>query len=87
MSKTTPQGVIENAIAKADTSYFFEDYSKQARAVIAALEKAGYKIMPHEFSDEVWKKVADTMRTGRLRPEEHVKDVYQTVQRIIAAGG
>ena len=84
MSQKSPQTIIENAIAKADSSYFFEDYTKQARAVQAALEKAGYAIMPREFDEAVWKQVADQMRTGRLKPEEHVKDVYQTVLRVAA---
>ncbi len=85
MSKPGPQTIIENAIAKADNSYFFENYTKQAQAVLAALQKAGYTVLPNDFSDDVWKKVADGMRTGRLKPEEHVKDVYQTVQRVITA--
>lgn len=84
MSKKNPQTIIENAIAKADNSYFFENYTKQAQAVIAALQKAGFVILPHEFPDDTWKKVADQMRMGRLKPEEHVKDVYQTVQRVAA---
>ncbi|PZP87193.1 MAG: hypothetical protein DI582_00015 [Azospirillum brasilense] len=87
MTTKSPQTIIENAIAKADSSYFFEDYTKQARAVQAALEKAGFAIMPREFADEVWKQVADQMRTGRLKPEEHVKDVYQTVLRVAASQG
>lgn len=83
MSKGSVQSVIENAISAADTTYFNENYTKQAQAVIASLEKSGFKIVPSEFSDDIWKKVADQMRTGRLKPEEHVKDVYQTVLRII----
>lgn len=82
MSKASIQTTIANAISKADSSYFFEDYSKQALAVMQALEKAGYKILPAEFPEEIWKQVAGAMRTGRVRPDEHVKDVYQTVQRI-----
>jgi hypothetical protein len=82
MSKAKPQTIIENAIQKADSSYFFEDYTKQARAVIAALEAAGFAIMPKDFSEEIWKQVADAMKTGRVKPEEHVKDVYQVALRI-----
>lgn len=82
MSKS-PQTIIENAIAKADSSYFFENYTKQAQAVLAALQKEGYALVPSELSDEIWKKGAEQMKTGRLKPEEHVKDVYQTVLRII----
>ena len=76
--------LIENSIAKADSSYFFENYTKQAQAVLAALEKAGYVLLPKDLPEDLWKKAADQMRTGRVKPEEHVKDVYQTVTRLIA---
>jgi len=83
MSKQSLQSVIENAIAKADSSYFFEDYTKQARAVIAAMEKAGYTVIPTNFAEDTWQKAADQMKTGRLKPDAHVKDVWETVLRII----
>lgn len=82
MSRPTPLAIIETAIAGADTSYFFENYTKQAQAVLAALEHAGYRIIPQHMPDTVWKQVADSVRTGRLRPEDHVKDVYQTLLRV-----
>ena len=78
------QTVIQDAIAKADSSYFFENYTKQAKAVLDALEREGYKVMPADFPDDLWKKAADQMKTGRVRPEEHVKNVYQTVLKVIA---
>ena len=40
MSKAKIQTVIETAIQKADASYFFENYTKQAQAVIAAINAA-----------------------------------------------
>lgn len=83
MGKPSIQAVIENAIHAADNSYFFENYTKQAQAVIAALQREGFTILPSDFSPEIWKKVADQMKTGRVKPEEHVKDVYQTVQRVM----
>ena len=83
----SPLTIIQDAIAKADSSYFFEDYTKQAQAVLAALDKAGYKLVPSDFPDSLWKQVADEMRTGRLKPEEHTKDVYLTALRIIAKNG
>lgn len=82
MSKS-PQVIIQNAIAKADSSYFFEDYTKQAKAVIAALEREGFKLVPKESDEEVWKKVADQMRTGRLLPHVHTKDVVETFFRVV----
>ncbi len=84
MSKKSPQIVIQDAIAKADSSYFFEDYTKQAKAVLSALQAAGYKIIQGDHDEEVWKKVADQMRTGRLQPHVHTKDVVDTFFRVIA---
>jgi hypothetical protein len=83
MSKPKLQTVIQNAISKADSSYFFEDYTKQAQAVLKALEAAGYTIIAKEMPDDVWKKIADEMRTGRVKPEEHVKDVFYTALRVL----
>ena len=75
---------IENAIAKADSSYFFEDYTKQAAAVIAAMESAGFVFINKELPEDLWKQVADQMKTGRLKPEEHVKDVVQVALKLCA---
>ena len=80
----SPLIVIQDAISKADSSYFFEDYTKQAKAVIAALEREGYKLVPKDCSEDVWKKVADQMRTGRLQPHVHTKDVVETFFRVVS---
>ena len=83
MSKAKIQSTIERAISKADSSYFFEDYSKQARAVVAAIEAAGYIIVPKEISSEVALQASNEMRTGRIKPDAHCKDVYETILRIV----
>ncbi len=83
MSKAKLQTVIQNAISKADSSYFFEDYTKQAQAVLKALEAAGYSVIAKELPEDLWKQIADEMRTGRVKPEEHVKDVFHTALRIL----
>lgn len=83
-SKAKLQSTIENAISKADSSYFFEDYTKQARAVIAALEAAGFAVIAKNISEDVWVQVANEMRTGRVKPEEHVKDVFNVALRLTA---
>jgi hypothetical protein len=72
---------IANAIQTADSSYFNENYSKQADAVLKVIANEGYVLLPKELAPELWKQVADGMRTGRLRPEDHVKDVFETVIR------
>lgn len=83
-----PLTIIQDAIAEADSSYFFENYTKQAQAVIQALEKAGYSIHVANTATipaELWEKAADQMKTGRIRPAEHVKDVYEVVLRLLKA--
>lgn len=72
---------IANAIQAADSSYFNENYSKQADAVLKAIANEGYVLLPKELAPELWKQVSDNMRTGRLKPEDHVKDVFETVIR------
>jgi hypothetical protein len=84
MSARSVTALIASAIQKADTSYFNEDYTKQAQAVLAALEQAGYQLMPKEYPPETWAKAADAMKTGRVRPEEHVKNVYEVVLKVAA---
>lgn len=75
---------IANAISVADSSYFNEDYAKQAEAVLKAIANEGFVLLPKELAPDLWKQVADGMRTGRLRPEDHVKDVFETVIRTAA---
>lgn len=82
MSRAKLQSTIADAISRADSSYFNEDYSKQAAAVLVAIEKAGYSLLPKELPESVWAQVAKEMRTGRVRPEEHVKDVVLTALRL-----
>ncbi len=84
MSKAKIQSIVENAISKADSSYFFEDYTKQAKAVLKALESNGFAVVPTKLDDDIYLQASKEMRTGRVKPEEHVKDVYLTIVRILA---
>lgn len=84
MTKSQITNLIAGAISKADSSYFNEDYTKQAQAVLAALEKSGIALIPKEYPPETWLKAADAMKTGRLKPEEHVKNVYETVIKVVS---
>ena len=81
-TKAKLQTTVENAICKADSSYFFEDYTKQAKAVLQAIDNAGFTILPKDLPEDTWTQVANQMKTGRVKPEEHVKDVYQVALRI-----
>lgn len=77
---------IAIAIKKADRSYFFEDYDRQASSVIQSLQKEGYVILPKEPDGDLLKKVADSISTGRMRPEDHIKNVYMTLQQLMQKG-
>lgn len=71
--------IIAKAIKQADKSYFFEDYDKQARAVLKKLQEEGWAVTKCEADMDIFKMVADQIATGRMKPEEHVKDVYSRV--------
>jgi sporulation-control protein spo0M len=78
---------IAGAIQKADSSYFFEDYNKQAQAVMKSIENSGFRLMPKDIEESFFKEVADAMRMGKMKPEEHVKDVYFTILRLLEKKG
>lgn len=83
-TKAKLQSTIANAIQKADSSYFFENYTKQAQAVIAALDAKGFVVMAKDLPNEVWTQISKEMRTGRVKPEDHVKDVVQVAMRLLS---
>lgn len=74
---------IALAIKKADRSYFFEDYDRQASCVIQSLQKEGFVILPKEPDSELLRKVADSISTGKMKPEDHIKNVYLTLQQLM----
>ena len=77
-AKKNLRNIVANAINKADNSYFFEDYSKQSREVLKAIEGAGFRIIPKELDESEFKTIADSMKMGKMRPEQHSKNVYET---------
>ena len=70
------QDIIAIAIKKADTSMFNENYSKQAAAVIQAVQKAVYEIVPTKAPEGLVPYVHDNRPFGRLRPSELVTQLY-----------
>ena len=70
------QDVIAMAIKKADNTMFNENYSKQAAAVLQAVQKAGYEIVPIKPPEGLLPYVHDNMPFGRLRPHELVTQLY-----------
>jgi hypothetical protein len=75
MSKSLRKTIAET-IKKADSSYFFEDYTKQANAVMEVMVKEGYKIVPLQPTEEMIKIGLDNLPSGRVKPEELIKRIY-----------
>lgn len=75
---------IARAIQNADKSYFFEDYSKQAQAVLRALERNGYAIVPKDPTEDMLKAGSEAILPGKVKPEELARYVYTSMAR--AAG-
>ncbi len=68
--------IVAAAIKKADSSMFNENYAKQADAVLQALQKAGYEVVPVKPPDGFLPFVHENMPFGRLRPSELVTQLY-----------
>lgn len=79
MDQASLKKLIAKTIRKADKRYFFEDYSDQASAVIAALKQEGFVVVPREASEEMCEFAAQNMATGRMKPEQHVGQVYKVM--------
>jgi hypothetical protein len=71
-----PRKIIADAIQAADKSYFFEDYNKQAFQVLQALTQAGYALVPKTPSDAMIEAGVQAVRSGKIRPQDHVRYVY-----------
>ena len=68
---------IAKAIRQEDKSYFFEDYSKQARAVLRMLDKKGYTIVPKEPTEQMIDEGLEAITPGKCKPEMLVENIYR----------
>lgn len=68
--------LMAKAIRSADNSYFSEDYSKQATAVLKALGSAGYEVVPKQASEKFLEYAQENMPFGRMKPEDFVREFY-----------
>lgn len=85
MNKAQLIDKMADAIRAADNTYFNENYTRQAQAALAAIQKAGYTVIPTDYPDDIWQKAAEAMKTGKMPPDVHVKNVYETILKL--AGG
>ena len=80
MSKSL-QNIIAKAIHKSDRTYFFENYDRQADAVLKALHKQGYAIVPLEPSETMVEQGVAAIPFGNIKPDLHVRQVYQAMAK------
>ncbi|WP_374304584.1 hypothetical protein [Ferrovibrio sp.] len=73
--------VISEAIKKSDTSYFFENYTKQANAVVAELRKHGYVIVPYYPTVEMVKAAMDELQYGQNKFTNVVMPMYLAMMK------
>lgn len=85
MSKAIHKTIAE-AIKVADSSYFFEDYTKQARAVLDVMVQEGFAIVPLKPTEEMIKDGLDQVYSGRVKPEELVTRVYTAMVKAVGKG-
>ncbi|WP_341703208.1 hypothetical protein [Ferrovibrio sp.] len=73
--------VIAEAIKKADNSYFFENYSKQATAVVSTLKQHGYVIVPYYPTVEMVKAAMDELQYGQNKFTNVVMPIYLAMMK------
>lgn len=71
--------LIADAIQKADKSYLFEDYTKQASAVVQLLRDEGYAIVPRRATEAMLDAGEQSILAGKVHPKEHVRTVYEAM--------
>lgn len=76
---TSVRDKIAKAIREADSSYFFEDYSKQADAVLAFLRKEKLLVVPIQPTEEMVESGKDAIQKGSYRPNDLVTDIYKSM--------
>ena len=75
------QDLIAQAICKADRRFFFENYDKQAAAVLETLSGAGLVIVPEQPTEAMTEAGVKAIRDGRTRPADLAADIYRAMSR------
>jgi len=73
--------VIAKAIKRADTRYFFENYSRQADAVLEALEQKGFLVVPADPSEPMVDAGIEALSYGRVNKFHQIRDIYRMMVR------
>ena len=78
-NKEKIETLIAHSIKNADKSYFFENYTKQASAVIRALENAGFQIVPEDPSLQMTKAGVEAITLGKNVPSEMFAAIWRAM--------
>ncbi|WP_044559506.1 hypothetical protein [Azospirillum sp. B4] len=70
---------IAQAIKRSDKTFFNENYTKQAHAVVDGLRKAGFEIVPVRPPEGLVEYAVENIPFGRLRPSELIRALYGTM--------
>ncbi len=73
---------IARTIRTADTRYFFEDYTRQAEAVLQMLAQENLTIVPRSLTDEMVEQIKDQLPYGRQRPEDMLRSLWDVMIRV-----
>lgn len=76
MSRKTLGDRIAKIIRGADYRYFWENYSKQADAVLEWMDEEGYLLVPKEPSKAMLDAGIEAIQYGRLNKYEVVRALY-----------
>jgi hypothetical protein len=68
---------IAKTIKAADNSYFWEDYMKQADAVVRALKAKGLAIVPTDPSLPMIQAGVHAVVIGKTKPQDLAIQIYQ----------
>jgi len=69
--------LIAKAIRESDKSWFNEDYTKQALAVLGDLRSSGWEVCPKEAPEALVNFAVENLPFGRMKPEDLIRELYR----------
>lgn len=67
---------IAASIKQADKSFFNENYTRQAKAVIEGLRRAGFEVVPARPPEVLVEYAAENIPFGRLKQSDLIRSLY-----------
>jgi hypothetical protein len=70
---------VARAIKAADRTFFNENYTDQALAVMRALREAGYRVVPSDASQEMLEAGRESLKFGVQRTGDSIGTIYRAM--------